>query len=241
MQMTPTAGQGGNTAIESVAVLANLLYVANTGNKRSLDYDSVCKLFKEYQDSRTQRVLAIAESSAAMTRIQALDSLFWKCIAKLLPVLGEEWETNSTSDLISKSEALCFVEYKGQEGTIPWSGWSLDEYHNSPQNDSWRFSQYLRYLAFGSIGWIITRQLVLSSRNYLSFTTLGSLLLYGRSPGINNPTFEFSWAVVPHSVQNSNPWTLWASFAAGINVLAIGVIFAIEGFRAKNLMTLPYT
>jgi len=238
--MTPTAGQGGNTAIESVAVLANLLYDAKTGKMGSLNDDCFREIFEAYQNSRTQRVLAIAESSGAMTRIQTLDSAFWSIMAKVLSVLGEDWETNSTSDLMCKSEALKFVEYKGQKGTVPLTGWTLDMYADSPKALSVQFARYFRYLVFYGLVWSILQQLwlALDFRSLPLFSNLRSFLHHGMFRANINSAITFDRRVVPSPVQNID---FWAYFSAGMNLVPIGIIAAIEILRVKNLRTLSNT
>ena len=228
--MTPTAGQGGNTAIESVAVLANLLHNAKS-RESPLDYDGACKMFQKYHESRIGRVLDIAESSGAMTRIQALDTPFWEFMARLVPVLGEEWEINSTSDLLCKSEALHFVKYKGREGTIPWGGWNLEEYLDERNNVRLRITRYLRNMIFLVIGWNIVGQAI-KFQSVPFFLTRGSLLLHGKEQDAERSMFYLRQPVIQYTAQESSPWP---SFVAGMNMLPIGVITTIESYRVQNI------
>ena len=229
--MTPTAGQGGNTAIESIAVLANLLYDAKNRNGGSLDHDGIGNIFKKYQESRNQRVLEIANSSGALTRIQTLDGLFWRIIATFLSMLGEDWETNSTSDLMYKSEALDFIVYQGQNGTVPWSGWSLAKYLNEPKNIRQHLAQILYYLVSLEIGWSNIRQLSALACWSSFVVPLRQKIVYGRSQGMGNANFTFGRSEMSQPLQQGSQWGF---FAAGINLLPMGVIIAIEGSRAKN-------
>ncbi|KAF2494655.1 FAD/NAD(P)-binding domain-containing protein, partial [Lophium mytilinum] len=127
-KVTPNAGHGGNTAIESATVLANLLYEAKMGTRKgaSLSHEGLLAIFQEYQASREVRVANACQKSSAATRLQAMDNLLWKSGAlQIVPMLGEDMEVNAASSLIMGGEPLKFVAYKGKQGSIPWDGWDL--------------------------------------------------------------------------------------------------------------------
>jgi hypothetical protein len=126
-KVTPNAGHGGNTAIESAVTLANLLYdvTRSRGSASGLSYQEAEAVLEQYQNTRYDRVAKACAMSAMATRLQAMDNLMWKYLGQgILPLFGDEAEVNASSELMLGGEPLKFLTYKGRTGTIPWEGWN---------------------------------------------------------------------------------------------------------------------
>jgi FAD dependent monooxygenase len=237
-KVTPNAGHGGNTAIESVAVLANLLYDVKIGTEGSLDYTGLQDILKRYRRNRKDRVDYASGASSAATRIQARANLGWKAVASLLPLLGEDFEVNASSDLIMGGEALKFIDDKGKEGNIPWDGWTADDIDDDLKTSS--TSQIVRNLAIpvAVTVWFI-RQIQLMPGPTLS--TSVSTHGFDSSEIINfflGFNVSKTFAVPSAALADEIPPKLWPTFFACMNLLPIGAIIAIEGCRSNNAKSL---
>ncbi|KAI9739989.1 MAG: hypothetical protein M1818_005045 [Claussenomyces sp. TS43310] len=240
-QVTPNAGHGGNTAIESAATLTNLLHDANLGIKGSLDYAGLREIFHTYQANRMERVDFASGASSATTRIQALDNPLWKTIATLLPILGEDFEVNSASNLIMRGEPLKFIKYKGKEGNVPWDGWTVDQTaHESKIPPGSRSIQKLVYLSIGA-----SMLLLLSQSGFFDGGSVVSAISTAFNSSFNSSELrnyylgkEASVAVagawLPTQVSSNSASSVWGSFAACMNLLPVGTIVALEAFRKSN-------
>ncbi|KAJ6020673.1 monooxygenase [Penicillium herquei] len=120
-KMTPNAGQGGNSAIESAASLTNhlvkLLQHKTTPNVKEID---LC--LQAWQEDRRSRAKTILKSANSLTRIEACATFKDKLIAlKLLPFLGSVF-TNITSAGIIEAEFLESLPLppRALSGTMPF-------------------------------------------------------------------------------------------------------------------------
>lgn len=74
--MTVNLGQGGNSAIESAAALANALNEANLCRRGDrVSQEEIEVALSNYQESRRPRLVTIARASYEITRSQALEGL----------------------------------------------------------------------------------------------------------------------------------------------------------------------
>jgi hypothetical protein len=156
-KVTPNAGHGGNTAIESAVTLANLLYdvTRSTGRASGLSYQEAEAVLEQYQNTRYDRVAKACAMSAMATRLQAMDNLMWKCLGQgILPLFGDEAEVNASSELLLGGEPLRFLNYKGRTGTIPWEGWNPEALTESAARLSFG-PRILSVLPAASIGAIV--------------------------------------------------------------------------------------
>ncbi|OCK78222.1 FAD/NAD(P)-binding domain-containing protein [Lepidopterella palustris CBS 459.81] len=230
-KVTPNAGHGGNTAIESAAVLANLLYDAKNApsGRKSLTHKGLLAVFREYQASRMARVANACEKSSMATRLQAMDSMLWKNLAlRIVPALGESMEVNAASALIIGGEPLKSVEYKGKQGSIPWDGWdSAQEYQPRKNTFFTGALQSRRFLAvLLAIAWALQHQYAPPAIPVLQHTDG-----VGMEPYLsNNKTGAFSGWLQEYgaSTMPTNPWN---TLESSVQMLSIGVILAVEQFR----------
>ncbi|KAK7931126.1 FAD binding domain protein [Apiospora marii] len=122
-KMTPNLGLGGNTAIESVASLVNLLHAAvqQAGSGSKPGPEAVEKLLSDYQAERRPRVKEAFDLSKSVTRFQARDSPFHYAMAHLAPYLPDASLANMVKPFIRAAVKLDFVTATGnRQGTVPW-------------------------------------------------------------------------------------------------------------------------
>jgi hypothetical protein len=124
--MTPNAGQGGNTAIESAALLTNLLYYTRA-EKHGAPFttDDFTKIFAEYQMRQKPRAETMFEASTLLTRLQTHENGPLGFLATYgLPILGDSFQINIASGLVLGGVKLDFLDKPLKNGKIPWEGWS---------------------------------------------------------------------------------------------------------------------
>lgn len=73
--MNPLTGQGGNSAIESAALLADLLKGELKKNPKP-DDDAIRQVFKTFQESRRPRTANLMETTQQVQQMEVLDNPF---------------------------------------------------------------------------------------------------------------------------------------------------------------------
>ncbi|KAI9690115.1 MAG: hypothetical protein M1822_009076 [Bathelium mastoideum] len=121
--MTPNIALGGNTGMESVALLMNLLnreLRAHHGTKPSKDGLSV--VFQEFQEKQRPRALKIMKFANSITRVQAWDGFLMKMMAlRVMPFRSDESLGRDLSDIIKGAAKLDFVPIsKYNERKVLW-------------------------------------------------------------------------------------------------------------------------
>lgn len=118
--MNPIAGAGGNTALESAAVLADLLKSAldeNHGSK--LDNSTIHEIFSQFQEQRKPRAKQLMTSSSQMQHLEALDSFFMKFLQLyVVPKLGAENLAPIIAYMYSPGPALKHLPSNYPEGPV---------------------------------------------------------------------------------------------------------------------------
>ncbi|PLB46161.1 FAD/NAD(P)-binding domain-containing protein [Aspergillus steynii IBT 23096] len=119
-KMTPNMGQGGNSAIESAALLAN--YLVQLNNQKDFSQSAIESCLQAWETARQPRVNAICEGANKLTRTEALASPKDRSTALyLLP-----WMQRFLADKLSRgfigAEKLDFLPDPPQsaKATIPF-------------------------------------------------------------------------------------------------------------------------
>lgn len=142
-QITPNIALGGNSGMESVTVLVNLLnraVKAHSGrrpSKAALDI-----IFREYQQRCVMRMHKIMGFSSVITRVQAWDGLRMKTVALyVLPYQRDRKMSNDIGEIIKHAPKLDFVptaHYKPRR--IEWE----DEKRSTGLPEEWRSHSLLK-------------------------------------------------------------------------------------------------
>ncbi|KAI4086322.1 MAG: hypothetical protein LQ344_007645 [Seirophora lacunosa] len=122
-KITPNMALGGNSGMESVVVLTNLLHrtlASDSPSKSSLH--ALTQAFQAYQDQRRPRMRHIMEFSRLITRTQAWDNWFLKMMSIwVLPYLPQRKLANDLGEIIRKAPMLDFVPLGDwDEGLMEW-------------------------------------------------------------------------------------------------------------------------
>lgn len=220
-KVTPNAGHGGNTAIESATMLSNLLFEAlsTVDGPADLTYHDVLSVLERYQTERQERVDKVCNLSSIATRLQALDSLLYRVVGlTIMPLFGDEAEANASSELLLGGPPLKYVSYKGREGAIPWEGWSPEAL---VQEQLLRSAPLSALQALSKIAVLVT---------------LAALM--GQFLGIWSPPMSEVIAPAPSYIDFHQ-----GNLVSLLNFLALlpfGAIGAVELHRTKNSFLQPY-
>lgn len=127
--MTPNVGLGGNSSMESVAVLANLLNKEVKQHPDSKpDAGAIESLLAKYQAQRSVRMQQVIDFSGLATRIQAWDNLWYKALSRIVPLLPDNTFALQAGKLIKAASKLDYVPLPDDmKGTIVWEDDELDE------------------------------------------------------------------------------------------------------------------
>lgn len=104
--MTPNLGQGGNSAIESAAALANSIakLIRSTFQFQTED---IHRSFKGWEATRQQRMVGILKSAHDLTRLEAIQSLKDRLKIYLIPYMSTQMIDRSSKVIIGAERLDC--------------------------------------------------------------------------------------------------------------------------------------
>ncbi|KIL83912.1 hypothetical protein FAVG1_12889 [Fusarium avenaceum] len=228
-KVTPNAGQGGNSAIESAAVLVNLFHEAKTshGNLENLNTAEITHLFQKYHANRRIPVKEMSQTSAFLTRLHAQDDRMLKVVGRhVFPFLRDDFDLNAVSNYVIGGPTLDFVQVKTKPALIPWEGWTLPDSLTARGNGVRSTLATLFVLTVFS-RLLSTKMMVERDLQPLSSTRPNADSLSGPR-GIQPPA-------VVLSLFGLGTTRLWVTLAILLNTLSMGGIIASESFRVMNL------
>lgn len=115
-------GQGGNSAIESAAILSNCLKSAIDKSPEGLNSQQIDECFAQYQSERRKRIKSVYTRANDTTRMEALDGMMKLLWARyIIPSLGEKFILKLIGDLLKESPSLNFVEKPSRPHMIPYT------------------------------------------------------------------------------------------------------------------------
>ncbi|KAK7743714.1 hypothetical protein SLS62_010493 [Diatrype stigma] len=122
-KVTPNLALGGNSAMESVVVLCNLLQkmVAGQENARP-SLETLTKAFAAYQNERHGRMKVIVDLSARATRMEAWDHMLDKFVTtRVMPYIPHHFLVKQLGRIITPAPKLDYVSLEGfARGKTPW-------------------------------------------------------------------------------------------------------------------------
>ena len=119
--MNPIAGAGGNTALESAVVLADLLKstLDESHHGCKLDNSTIHEIFSRFQEQRKPRAKQLMTSSSQMQHLEALDNSFMKFLQlHVVPRLGAENLAPIIAYMYSPGPALKHLPSNYPEGPV---------------------------------------------------------------------------------------------------------------------------
>ncbi|PYI23585.1 monooxygenase [Aspergillus violaceofuscus CBS 115571] len=123
-KMTPNLGQGGNSAIESAAALANsLASLLQASHESSAAIEELNYCLQSWQEKRRPRVQAIFKSAHSLTRLEALNTLKDKAIAHYLMPHLEHYLVDKSSRTFVGATKIDYLPppAKSLSGTMPFT------------------------------------------------------------------------------------------------------------------------
>lgn len=125
--MTPNIGLGGNSGMESVVALTNLLQNAihpeqdAASPARKLDFPALQGILTTYQTERQARMRKIIDFSGLATKTQAWETLGHKLMSRIVPFLPDDTFAKQATALFKGAPSLNFVPVPGKyRGTVSW-------------------------------------------------------------------------------------------------------------------------
>lgn len=127
--MTPNVGLGGNSSMESVVVLANLLHKAVKQHRNGKpDAGAIESLLAGYQAERSVRMQQVIDFSGLATKVQAWDNIWYKALSRIMPLLPDNTFALQAGKLIKAASKLDYVPLlDDMKGTVKWEDDELDE------------------------------------------------------------------------------------------------------------------
>lgn len=120
--MNPLSGQGGNSAIESAAVLGDLLKRILEENLQPRN-DTIERIFTEFQKERRPRATLLMEMSKNMQQMEVLDNPFKKFLQlKVASRAGVEYIAPLVAASCTPAKTLQYLPKEIRHGTV-----ALDE------------------------------------------------------------------------------------------------------------------
>ncbi|RDW72366.1 FAD-dependent oxidoreductase [Aspergillus mulundensis] len=109
-KMTPNLGQGGNSAIESAAALANCLArLLQSSSDPTVSYTELDNYLQSWQEKRRPRAQRICKDAQGLTQLEALKTIKDRVVGLyLLPYLDEHL-ANTTSKTIVGAEKIEYL------------------------------------------------------------------------------------------------------------------------------------
>jgi FAD dependent monooxygenase len=126
--MTPNVGLGGNSALESIVVLTNLLHKAIKEHPRGKpDKATLQGILTQYQKNQQVRMRQIIDFSSLATKIQAWENIWYKILSRVMPFLPDNTFAKQASALLKAAPKLDFVPVPGNvKGTVMWDDEAWD-------------------------------------------------------------------------------------------------------------------
>lgn len=155
--MNPLGGQGGNSAIESAALLSDLL-------KRTLDEDphpsndAIQRIFHAFQEERRPRTTNFMKSTREMQSMESLDTWFIKIVQlKFMPLLGSTQLAPLLAAASTPGHTLKYLQNGFRPGAVALD----DEVHVNPQDRPTVATIFWVILMFftASLGSLLSRNL----------------------------------------------------------------------------------
>ncbi|KAM0265276.1 hypothetical protein ACHAPA_007855 [Fusarium lateritium] len=233
----PVGGQGGNAAIESVALLTNKLVKAlSESTSGHLSSVQVVSIFEDVESRRKPRVALNQRYSHGRAQTEALDTPFKKLMAlHLLPLVDEQVVTLSYSAQSPGGECLDMLLVRPHRNLIPYKQELLAE-PKSRGYLQWAFTAV--YLFLAAIALCANRLVELpSGTSHTLHSTLPVLQMeqIGESGVKNLSTI--------HAVATISGVEAWGAGLTSSEICNLGhfvqpaAIMIIEGYRGRNKLT----
>ncbi|KAF2804993.1 FAD-binding domain-containing protein [Mytilinidion resinicola] len=244
----PIAGHGGNGAIETAAVLVNLLVTAlKKSTSTGLSTKDVDEIFTKVQDVREKRADTLMEASHEQQRVEGMETPLRKFQALyLLQVAGPEDVMFNFSSNIPFAEKLDMVELPPKPKLIPFK----DELASAPKSRG--IHGWILMAVYATCGLLAHYGMWIRSAEYGLADQFASIITTGVFP--DDPTFPLkrtytgigaidnyltflSAAYMPGLAGWDKSFATLQMYFLGMLIQPIAV-WTIESCRKRNALTL---
>ncbi|KAF6824067.1 FAD binding domain-containing protein [Colletotrichum plurivorum] len=235
-KMEPIAGQGGNSAIETAAVLVNNLVLALKSHPDGLNTADVDAVFAETQAKREPRVRKLLKASNEEQQFCAMETPLLRIMGKILvPLLSIDAQQDQWYINFEEAHKLDLLDVPERPRAIPF----FDELPH-PRWESSNSVSLLVGAALCGIFYVAQKVLVINPDVSPTFGTyLGGELRkhFTGIPQLDEILSTACWAL-SQSVSGPDPnWILQHVYLL-TNMLPVIYIWTVEGYRNGNHLTL---
>ncbi|KAJ3952413.1 hypothetical protein N0V92_011160 [Colletotrichum tropicale] len=236
----PIAGQGGNSAIETAAVLVSNLATMLKSKTRPSDITSadINAVFTKTQATREARTQALVKASHEEQRFAAMESPLLEVVGNhVAPILSLDEKWDQWSQNIEGGHKLEIMDAPKRPHAVPFH----DELASTPLAPSY-IPKITVAAALCGLLYIAQHALVLNTGPEVvavsaSFVGVPAKTTYTGFPSIDNLLAIFVWAF-SEQVAGPNPNDRTQCLYFLINLIPIIYIWTVEGYRNGNVHSL---
>ena len=130
--MTPSLGQGANSAIESAAALANSLHdLTRTQGIHSPSDQHIDACLEAFNSSRLERAKGIVKESMFLTRLQARDGFVKSFIGRYIVPYAGDYPARHASKSVRAAPKIDFLPLPHRVG----NGWQPKRHRSTPTKE----------------------------------------------------------------------------------------------------------
>lgn len=209
------SGQGGASALESAAYLANQLRELTDNDKFPTD-DQIQATFADFEQDRGSRTKGLMNDGHTLARLESLDNAFLKFLMlHIVSRISEGYLQSMLAEACTPGVSLKYLPSASKRGIVPYE----DEVDIRPQKRE----------VHSTIIWT------------LIFTLLGlvQFVSFWDAPAVNRALVSQasseenrSWNTAHQSGNASSPLQIYTA----ISVIAINAFWCLESYRSQLLM-----
>ncbi|GME30130.1 putative FAD binding domain protein [Neofusicoccum parvum] len=223
----PTSGQGGNSAIETAAVLANNLTRMMKSHPEGLSDDHIDTAFSETQKLRQPRAWELIKASHLQQAIEAMETPILELMVKYyMPIMSVDQRLAAWTKSIESAHRLEMLDVPKRFRFIPF----VDELPSKPLQSS-VMPRLVTGVAFGSIFWVAQQVLQINPDGWTSkFVDHPLKKTYTGIPAIDSTLSLLVWCFSTGVAGNDPNFRLQCLYFM-IMLIPMALIWTIESYR----------
>ncbi|KZL67421.1 fad binding domain-containing protein [Colletotrichum incanum] len=236
----PIAGQGGNSAIETAAVLVNNLVAMLKAHPSSITTDHIQDVFRETQKKREPRVWDLVRASHNEQRFAAMENSLLEFVGRYMaPKMSIDDKEGPWSTNIEGGHKLDFLDVPKRAHATPY----FDELVSRPLNPSTLPKLFIGVVLCGIL-YLAQKVLFLSPETFAGTNSFLGHALKMKFTGFSQVDSTLSLLVeaFSESTSGSDPNKKLQCLYFLMNLIPLIYIWTVEGYRNGNnlnLVSLP--
>lgn len=209
------SGQGGASALESAAYLANQLKEL-TGNGKVPADEQIQAAFADFEQNRGSRTKGLMNDGHTLARLESLDNVFLKFLMlHLISRISKGYLQSMLAEACTPGVSLKYLPLASKRGIVPYE----DEVDIRPQKRE----------VYSTIIWtsIFTLIGLVQLAPFWDAPAVNRVLVSQASSEGNRP-----WNTEHQSGNSSSPLQMYTA----ISVIAINALWCLESYRSQLLM-----